>query len=453
MSNADYYEQCREILRNAMSKLGFPLPEAKICEISELVTDTMGGVHRYFHNFEHLLMFAEHDDPMIIIAGLFHDLVYIQVDRRIPFNLTGYLTPFIQEKLGSFFIKSNVQSEKKYLEIALDIFGLNLGDNLSNFRGQNEFLSALCTAQILDGYLPLPMIVRLMTIIELTLPFRPKKNNLNPPQQLEIRLRKVNHNFQLNLSEKDIIFTISQGVKFANLDVSGFAVENIKDFIQNTWLLLPETNHSLQQHRCLYTVKDCCIALIKTTKFINSLSPEIIFHRYHDYPHQESYNLLLKNCQFNLNNARYYFFYQVISLTILQAIISRFTNSLPLGFFFSDSCFVSGKCSSLINFLPPVNSEQFLPESQEYQIINLLNSCFNFPPFPYENVGNFVIFVVHNLPLNDTLTLIDKCYLFFDDKIDHNLFLEHFPEQLINLIKEAIALFFKTKGKELTIKN
>lgn len=448
MNNADYYLQCQEILRNAMSKLGFPLPEDKICEISELITDTMGGINRYFHNFEHLLMFADHEDPMIIIAGLFHDLVYVQVDRNIPFNLTAYLTPFIQEKSGCFLIKSYPQSDSKYLEIALDIFGLNFGDNLSNFRGQNEFLSALCTAQILDVHLPLSMIVRLMTIIELTIPFRAKENNLTPPEQLEIRLRKVNQKFQLNLSESEIIFTINEGVKLANLDVSGFAVKNVKDFLQNTWLLLPETNHFLHQ-QCLYTIKELVVALIKTSKFISSLYPEIIFHHYHNYPPQTDYNLLIQNSKFNLDITRYYFLYQIISLGILQGLINRFTTSLSLSFFFPSRCEVLDNYSSLIHFLPRVNFPKFSSDSQEFQIINLLSYRFEIPPFPYDDLGNFVIFIVHNLTLNNTITLIDQCYLFFDNKIDHNLFLKQFPDDLINTIADAIAVFLETKRKQL----
>lgn len=452
MNNADSYLQCQEILRNAMSKLGFPLHDDKICEISELITDAMGGVNRFFHNFDHLLMFADHEDAMIVIASLFHDLVYVQVDRTIPFNLTAYLTPFIQAKLGGLFIKSNLPKESKYLTIALDIFGLNIGDNLSSFRGQNEFLSALCTAHILDGFLPLSIIVRLMTIIELTIPFRPKENNLTAPQQLEIRLQKVNQQFQLNLSEKEIRLTICQGVKLANIDVSGFASENVKDFINNTWLLLPETNPSLK-YQCLYTVKDYCLALINTTKFISSLSPEMIFHHYHDYPCDQDYQLLIKRSQSNLDISKYYFIYQVVSLSILQAIINRFAASLPLCFLFPNCCVLSEDYSSFLGFLPSFNQTQFSQESQEYEIITLLNAEFKPPLFPYSDIGSFVIFIVHYLTLNNIINLAEQCYLFFDNKINNHYFLQQFPDDLIKIIVDAIALFLETKQKQVILKN
>jgi len=447
MNNADYYLQCQEILRNAIRQLGIPLRHDKICEISELITDAVGGINRYFHNFEHLLMFADHEDPMIIIAGLFHDLVYVQVDRKIPFNLTAYLTPFIEEKSEGLFIKSHFKQDSKYLEIALAIFGLNFEDNLANFRGQNEFLSALCTAQILDGYFPVSIIVRLVTIIELTIPFRQQENNLTISQQLEIRLQKVNQQWELNLSEKEIVSTIIQGVKLANVDVSGFASEDVKDFINNTWLLLPETNPSLK-YECLYTVKDCCIALIKTLKFISILSPEIIFHRYHDYPSEKDYQLLINKTNSNLDATKYYFSYQVISLSILQALITRFAASLPLCFFFPDSCVLSEVYSSFTSHLPTVNQARFSSDSQEFKIINLLNLQFQPALFPYNDLGIFVIFIVHHLNLNDMINLVDPCYLFFDDKITNNHFLEQFPSDLIKTIADAIALFLATKQKQ-----
>lgn len=447
MNNADYY-QCQDLLQNATGKLGYPLGQDKICAISRLITETMGGVNRYFHNFQHILMFANHEDPMIIIAALFHDLIYIEVDGKIPFNLTSYLTPFIQEKLGGFFIKNKPDKPSQYVEIALAIFGLNLGDNLSKFRGKNEFLSALCLAQVFDGDLPLSIIVGLMAMIELTIPFRGKKKDLTPPQNLEIRLRKVNQEFFLNLSEKEIIEIVIQGVKFANLDVSGFASENVKDFISNTWLLLPETNHFLK-YPCLYTIQDYCLALIKTTKFFNSLSPQVIFHRYSNYPAVEDYQLLIQKSEFNLDIARCYFIYQVVSLTILQALITDSSGFIPLHFFFPESCCLSLD-SSFVSFLPVVNQVKISPNSPEFEVIRLLNFNFNSPFFPYSNLGIFVTFVWHYLHFNNLDFLFQNCFSYWNHTIDNKIFLDLFSPDLIREIKRAIASFLAVKQEKFT---
>ncbi|WP_324281802.1 hypothetical protein VKI22_13005 [Cyanobacterium aponinum UTEX 3221] len=438
MNNADYYDQCQEILTDATSRLGFPLGDDKICEISSLITEAMGGNYRCFHNFEHLLMFKDQEDPIITIAGLFHDLVYIQVDRKITFNLTVYLAPLIQERIDGLYIKSRQNKKDKYLEIILKIFGLNIDDNLSNFRGHNEFLSALCTAQILDNSLPLTVIVRIVTIIELTIPFRQLENNISISQQLEKRLSKVNQQFQLGLKNDEIILTIIQGVKLANLDVSGFASTNVKDFINNTWLLLPETNHILndQYH---YLIKDCCIALIKTTKFIQCLFPENIFHCYHDYPSSDAYESLINRSKYNLNIAQYYFAYHIIGLSILQAFISRFTFSLPLSFFFPHKSNSSKNNSSFIDYIIPVNKKNIIPNSVEDIVSNLISAEFQPSFFPYNDLGNFVILIFNYLTLKDSLIFIDKCLLFFEGEICQDDFLNLFPSPLIKIIEDAIA--------------
>lgn len=441
MNNADYYDQCREILTDATSRLGFPLQDDKICEISGLITGVMGGNYRCFHNFEHLLMFKDQEDPIITIAGLFHDLIYIQVDRKIPFNLTPYLAPLIQERIDGLYIKSCRGKKDKYLEIILKIFGLNIGDNLSNFRGYNEFLSALCTAKILDNYLPLTIIVRIVTIIELTIPFRRSENNISVSQQLEKRLSKVNQQFQLGLKNDEIILTIIQGIKLANLDVSGFASNNVKDFINNTWLLLPETNHILndQDH---YLIKDCCIALIKTTKFIQCLLPESIFHCYHNYPSFDVYESLINRSKYNLNIAQYYFAYQIISLSILQAFISRFTFSLPLSFLFPSKCNLSPNNSSFVDYILPVNKKKFISNSVEDIVSSLINAEFQPSFFPYSDLSNFVMLIFNYLTLKDSLIFMDKCFLFFEGEISHDDFLNLFPSSLIQIIADAIAHCF-----------
>ncbi len=188
MNQSDYFNQCRQILRRVLKQLDCEINDHYLNNISQIIVDTMGGNHRYFHTFDHILMVSKSDDPLIILAALFHDLVYLQVDQQIRFNLASYLNPFIQEINGNFFLNSTVNKQEKELDIVLQIFNLNRGDNLSSFRGINEFISALSAAIILSSYLPLKIITRLITIIELTIPFREvQANQLSIIEQLKKR--------------------------------------------------------------------------------------------------------------------------------------------------------------------------------------------------------------------------------------------------------------------------
>ncbi|HZX00624.1 MAG TPA: hypothetical protein VFF45_00105 [Bacilli bacterium] len=55
----------------------------------------MTGPWRYFHTPNHIFEVGGTDDPIEVLAALFHDIVYVQVDRGIQFNVAHFLTPFI----------------------------------------------------------------------------------------------------------------------------------------------------------------------------------------------------------------------------------------------------------------------------------------------------------------------------------------------------------------------
>jgi len=52
----------------------------------------MIGPWRFFHNPEHIFDVGGNKDAIEVIAALFHDIVYVQVDRSINFNVCYYIT-------------------------------------------------------------------------------------------------------------------------------------------------------------------------------------------------------------------------------------------------------------------------------------------------------------------------------------------------------------------------
>ncbi|HIK38402.1 MAG: hypothetical protein NZ901_06085 [Geminocystis sp.] len=447
MSGRDYLNQCRRMLAGAMEKLGVFVGEEEIAEISELITDTMGGRRRYYHNFEHILNFSSQDDPLIIIAALFHDLIYLQVDREIPFNLTTYLYPYLKEKNGSFWLRNNVGNGDKILGICLGLFGLKEGQNLSKFRGRNEFLSALVMARILQPHLPIKILTRLMTIIELTIPFRGIKEK-TPPEELHERLWRVNAQFGLGFTDKEIVDTIIQGVKMANIDVSGFATTNFGEFIKNTWLVLQEGNAFFQDN-CFYTVKEYCQALISPNRLLSELSPERILLRYKNEPPEEEYKILTDRVVYNLSLGRYFLVSQIVSLSVLQALIAKFTPSLPLSFLFPDVCLSPAEYHSLTDYIRGVNHVDSNPNFPLIgDIFHFLNSEEISRVLPSRELVKLVTFVMKSLPLERLEEIEEKCYLYFEHKIGERELLNSFPGELVSVLQEALGLFMMEKGEQ-----
>ncbi|WP_373481409.1 hypothetical protein [Geminocystis sp.] len=441
MNSADYFYQCRQILTTAINELGFLVTDKKICEISELILESMTGKWRYFHSFEHILMVSKTGDSLITLAALFHDLVYLQIDNKISFHLTPYLNPFIIEKEGVLFIKSNLDYQDNCAEIVLRIFDLHLGNKLSSLN-QNEFLSALIAAKILESFLPLSIITRIVTMIELTIPFRKIiTGEKSIPHQLQQRLTEVNQKFNLGLNNAEIILTISQAVKFANIDVGGFASANVYDFINNTWLLLAETNHDLiDTHK--YTIKDYRFSLAKTTLFLNSLSPQLIFHQYNNQPNIVEFQELVNITRYNLTISKYYLATNLVSISLLEALCYRFQCDISLSFLFD----FSHKYLSIMNFLP--SSKPYHPQNEiEKQVLILLDSEFDCSLYDSFKNTLFSSFIVRYLSFTEILNYQTKCYLFFDNQLDSEEFLRFFPLNLINIISEAIAKLLMEKQK------
>ncbi len=440
-------KRCRQILAGALEKLGAFVGEEEMAGICELIVDTMGGRRRYYHNFEHLLTFSNQDDPFIIIAALFHDLIYLQVDGKIPFNLTTYLSPYLKEKNGDFWLRNNVASQDKILGICLGLFGLKEGQNLSKFRGKNEFLSALVMAKILRPYLPLKILTRLMTIIELTIPFRKLKEK-TPPEELYNRLGRVNAEFGLGFTDKEIVDTITEGVKLANIDVSGFAATDFEEFIRNTWLVLREGNTFLQDDR-FYTVKDYCQALLAPHKLLSELSPEMILLRYKNEPPEREYKILADRVVYNISLGKFFLSCQIVSLSILQALIARFTFSLPLSFLFPDVGFPFAKYDCFLDYLPLNNPLEIPTNPYLKEILNLLQEDRLTSFLPSRKLGSFVVFMLRHIPPETLGDIEYKCSLYWEEKIGEKELLNSFPGELVQLLEEALGLFMGGKGKQI----
>ncbi|WP_017296172.1 hypothetical protein [Geminocystis herdmanii] len=448
MNQTESLFQCRHIFQSAMTALGVFLTKEKIEEISDLIMEGLTEKWRNFHTFNHILMLTNTGDPLITLAGLFHDLVYLQIDEKIIFNYTPYLNSFIIEKKDGFFIKSQLTYSDDCFSIVLKIFDVNLGDSLSQFKGQNEFLSALVAGKILQPYLPLSLITRIITMIELTIPFRQTKDeNETIPQQLQKRLEIVNQEFNLDLSQANIITTICQAVKLANLDVSGFGTSNVQNFLKNTWLLLPETNHCLYDSQ-KYTIQDYRLALENTNKFINFISPNLVFHHYHNEPDLITFQELIKNCQNNLDISRLYLQIKLTSIALLEALSLHFCPNIPLNFFWNVSNNANFKYVSIFDFLPSILP--YKPQNNiEKIILDLLTFECQGNIFPDISHSLFTIFILNYISFETIVNYKSQCDSFFSRQLTPQDFLSLFPPSLISIISSSIEQLLHQKQDSL----
>ncbi|MDY7013810.1 MAG: hypothetical protein SVX43_09495, partial [Cyanobacteriota bacterium] len=261
-------QKCLEKLARATQALNLGIPQTQLAKIAKLIVQTMTGPWRCFHSPDHVFAVGNSGDPIEVLAALFHDIVYVQVDGSINFNLTYYVVAFIEEERGQLSIRDREDlPEDRTFEMVAAIFNFSPGQGLSPYSGQNEFLSAIVAAKVFESWASPSLLAQIIACIEATIPFRAKNElGVSASETLYQRLHLVNEQLELCLSEADLIETVKKAVRMSNRDVEGFAHNNSAVFLDNTWNLLPETNHNLQKSGS-YTVRDYRTAIQKMAGF------------------------------------------------------------------------------------------------------------------------------------------------------------------------------------------
>src|SRR4051812_12346191 len=102
---------------------------------------------REFHNHDHVIEIAATGDALEIIAALYHDAVYIQVDQGPPRSMRDEMDQVLKAGEGGInwtLLPSAAQDEAAADVIA--VFGRRVGDTITPTTGLNEFASAVVMA-------------------------------------------------------------------------------------------------------------------------------------------------------------------------------------------------------------------------------------------------------------------------------------------------------------------
>ena len=214
------YEQCLEKLNWATKQLQVEVQPEKLAEIAELIVQPMTGPWRYFHTPNHIFEVGSSQDAIEVLAALFHDLVYVQVDHSVNFNLSYYIAPYIQERQGKLKIRAkNELPNDRTFEMVTSIFGFLAGQVLLPFGGQNEFMSAVVAAKVMETFLTPKHLFKIIACIEATIPFQPiSKDGLNATERLYQKIKKTNTKFNINLTDAELYETIKKTVILSNRD-------------------------------------------------------------------------------------------------------------------------------------------------------------------------------------------------------------------------------------------
>ena len=445
--------RCQNSLVWAIAQLNGKDDPAQIEKITELIIQTMTGPWRYFHTTEHIFDVGgsgETVDAIEVLAALFHDIVYVQVDHGINLNISRFLVPFILEENGKLTIEDAASLPNDLMfEIVAAVFGFAPGEALSPFKGQNEFLSAIVAAKTLEPLLSPSLIAGIAACIEATIPFRSlSPSGLSPSEMLYQRLAKANHQYNFGWDEAQTIAMVKRAVRVTNRDVENFAFPNSADFLDNTWNLMPETNHELSNADS-YTIQGYRRSLHKMEEFMNFLKPEIVFQRFRDEPDEQTYKMLIARTGKNLDVARLYLGVKLITIAILEAISYRLGRGIPLSAMMGELPKPGTITPTLDQFLPELPVVREPNTALENEVLELLiqgrkqESIYDLKNSPVAT------YIIKSIGFASIEQLLKQAKAFFAGAISPTKFLCELDSEVLNTIVNAVEQVYVNRIEAL----
>ena len=346
-------KRCLAKLLWAVEQMGGDADAARLSKTAELVIQTMTGPWRFFHTPEHIFEVGESGDAIEVLAALFHDLVYVQVDQGVSVNISGYISAFVKEITGQLVIRDRTElPDDPMFAMVAQLFGFVPEDVLKPAAGQNEFLSAVIAAKSLEHSLAAEQIAQVVACIEATIPFRSlSESGLSPSERLYKRLQQTSIAMGFGWQDEQVSQVVRRSVRLANRDVENFAYPSAADFLDNTWNLLPETNHDLKNANS-YTVSGYRVSLQKMEGFMYFLKPELVFQQFQSEPSVQIYKQLITRTQRNLEVARLYLGSKLLSIAVIEALSQRLGQDIPLATMMGELSSHGRSIAQLENFLP-----------------------------------------------------------------------------------------------------
>jgi hypothetical protein len=446
-------KRCLDSLVWAIEQLHGEIEMHRLHQTADLIIQTMTGPWRFFHTPEHIFevggAVGAAGEAIEVLAALFHDLVYVQVDQGISVNISSYISPFVKEDWGKLIIRDqNELGGDRLFALVAAIFGFVPGQILPT-GGQNEFLSAVIAAKSLEGLLSFDIIAQISACIEATIPFRPKlASGLDASECLYQRLLKVNETFGFGWADEKTQAIVKQAVRVANRDVENFAFVSSAHFLANTWNLLPETNHHLKSANS-YTVQGYRTSIQKMEGFMSFLKPELVFQQFQGEPDDQTYQDLVNRTRKNLEVARLYLGAKLVSIGIVEALSFRIGHDIPISTMMGELPSTAHSAAQLEHFIP-IGSVRVLPEtSLENEVLELLeigrslNSSYDVKNSP------IATYVVKSIGFVEVRKLLEQAKAFFDGDITSEEFLSSCDPDVVRTVTNGVLELFESRKMAL----
>ncbi len=419
-------------LWRALHDLGSDAKLADIERWSFSIHMALSAPGREYHNHDHVVGLTVEGDALEVIAALYHDSVYLQVDQDLPHSMRAELAQVLSHEAAGWRI---LPAAAAIAGDTLAVFGRKIGDIVTPTSGLNEIASALVASIQLQHALTREQRIAVAACIEQTIPFR-----VDPVTPLHERL------VLLGFEGKLLDEAMRRAVRLGNRDVENFADNDPAQFLDNTWKLLPESNPALHSP-LVYTVKDYRVALQKMESFLSKLPAERVFHHYQDEPKHEIYARHVARTTGNLELAGRYLRAKLYAIAVIEAVAEVSGGDVPIDYFM-------GASKQFLSRVDLRRIEQYLPKLPpandiDKNLHNLLSegraseSSFDTGPSP---IATFLYAAVGE---SELMKGIEKARVYWAGGYDANAFLQNLPAKPVAGVARAAGNIVDTRRDRL----
>jgi hypothetical protein len=441
-------QQTIALFKAAFDGLNVIVKPTNLERLAVLVHEAMTVNARSFHTIEHVFTLSDPSNPIQALAALFHDVVYFEVDQGFTPRVFAVIEQYIHQANGDIYLKPAIPSSDRLFDMTLRLFGFSPGQMLPAYNGQNEFLSALLMGKLLEDFVSIQTLVKVIVCIEATIPFRGMNGQgRSPAHVLDYRLNGINREFNLALINEEIQTAIKNAVMFSNRDVMSFSESDTGRFLDNTWKLLPELNPSLRLHG-IYTIRSYRQGLEKMEEFLVQLNPDTIFNRYADVPEPGTYERMLALAYRNVATARQYLGIKLLAATILEALAEITGGDVPVALFIGG---IEGEMRE-----GQRQWEDYLPDIPTPTIISENSTLFGLLAFGRASSSSFdmqhsplSLFLFKSLGWERVHILLKLARKYYVGQVDARTFLDKVQPDVMHSIVSACAEMAITRQAEL----